>query len=288
MLDSAILAAMLTERPSRSHSRRRLDRRADAAELDQLERHAAGADARMRVDVGEPVNALVGAERHRRDARQRRKTGEVGVAERLLEKQQVGVARRLDVAARGGKREAAIGIGAERHVGTRAPARTASVPAISAASGFTPILSLKKWKPSLFLGARFRDVLLGRRIAEEPHRRDRLRAPRRRGDRSPARRPPARRDRSAPVSTAEWAPEFPSSACRMARHSAGRIQASRSISTGVEMIAHRRQQAAERVARHARRGRRLAPADRAVRRLDAHDEIVRVRDRDRPPSSSAS
>ena len=51
---------------------------------------------------------------------------EIVVAERLLEEQQRGLARAVEIAARRGEREPAIGVGAERHVGPSA-SRTASV-----------------------------------------------------------------------------------------------------------------------------------------------------------------
>ncbi len=45
---------------------------------------------------------------------------------------------------------------------------------------------------------------------------------------------------------------------------------------GAEMIAHRRRQPAECIPRHGRRGRRLAPAYRAICCLDAHQDVVRM------------
>ena len=96
MLDSAILAAMLTERPSRSRgSPPRAPR--DAAELDQLERHPAGAGRAHAPRCRKAVDALVGPNRDRRDAGERGEPLEVRMAERLLEEQKRGVARALDI-----------------------------------------------------------------------------------------------------------------------------------------------------------------------------------------------
>src|SRR4029077_18899026 len=66
------------------------------AELDQLERDAARARARMRLDVRERVNALVHPDRQA-PARERLEAGEVVRRQRLLEKEELGLARALHV-----------------------------------------------------------------------------------------------------------------------------------------------------------------------------------------------
>src|SRR5215211_4554381 len=76
---------------------------------------------------------------------------------------------------------------------------------------------------------------------------------------------------SSAISTAEWAPLLPSRAALKLRPKAGRIQASRPISSGPKC--------AEGVARHGRRRRRLAPTDAAVLRLDPDQQIVGAVDR---------
>ena len=118
-LNSAILAAMLTARPSRSASRAASIAALMPPSLMSLSESAAGAGPRMRLDVGERMDALVGADRDRRDARERGETLQVGVAERLLEEQKSGFARALDIGVRVRGAEAAVGVGAERRIAER-------------------------------------------------------------------------------------------------------------------------------------------------------------------------
>ena len=211
-------------------------------------------------DVGERMDALVDADRH---------PGRLGAASSGLRcRRRRAAARRTSASPcassrRRSWRSASVSPQlASAHSGVSGSAsRTACAMAISLASGFTPILSLKKWKPSLLLGMGLGDVLLGGRIAEQPHRLD-ARAPRlgdqidqplcrwrgRSGRAAPSRRRNARRR------------------CRPARDAApaagaGQVRASWPIEHRREMIAHRRDQSALRVAGHGRRRGGLAPAD---------------------------
>src|SRR5215468_3428904 len=86
-----------------------LERRADAAELDQLERDATGAVARARLDVRDGVDAFVDADRHAQALGQRLQAGEIVMRQRLLDEHQLRRPRLLDVAPRRHYREAAIG-----------------------------------------------------------------------------------------------------------------------------------------------------------------------------------
>src|SRR5262249_59884143 len=96
-----------------------------AAGLDPLARGPACARLRMRRDIAERVDALVGAERNGRAARERPERDKVMRAERLLEVAKSGVAGAVEIAAGGGRRGAANGNGAGRGVGAERRARPA-------------------------------------------------------------------------------------------------------------------------------------------------------------------
>jgi hypothetical protein len=151
---------------------RRLDRRTHTAELDQLERDTPGAAAFVGLDVGERMDAFVGADRNRRDARQPRKRVEIRVRERLLDEQQAGLTHAFDIAAGISQGQPAIGIGAERSgsaeaFSQRERRRDLAVDRLGAD------LELEEAKALRAPCMRFGDVLLGRGIAEKPHWRDR-------------------------------------------------------------------------------------------------------------------
>ena len=142
------------------------------------------------------------------------------VGERLLDEHQPRLAGLLDVAC--ARRPASARNWRRRRAAfSAAPRAPRCAMAISLASGFTPILSLKKSNPSLLSRVGLRDVLLGGLVAEQPHRLHGL-APRAgRRDRSAA-GPVARPTRSSTaISSAECAPPLPSSARCNAGRSAG-------------------------------------------------------------------
>src|SRR5712671_7124327 len=62
------------------------------------------------------MNALVGPDRERGAARERRKAFQVAIRERLLQEKKVSLPGRREVTPRRVIREAAIGIGADRHI----------------------------------------------------------------------------------------------------------------------------------------------------------------------------
>ena len=149
--------------------------------------------------------------------------------------------------------------------------------AISFASGFTPILSLKKSKPSFCLrcasATSSSAVLLpSSHIGFTPLRRGR-----------------ATRSISRCAGGAADQIEHRHLDRRMraavAEQRAMQRRAQRRPVAGIladqhrrEMIAHRGDEPALRVAGHGRRGGGFAPADGAVRRFDAHEQILRGRD----------
>src|SRR5215831_567538 len=151
---------------------RGLDGGTHAAELDQLERDPACARLRMRRDIAERVDALVGAERNGRAARERPERDKVMRAERLLEEAKSGVAGAVEIAAGGGRREAAIGIGADRDVGTERRAHRAGRRDV-VLDRLGADLDLEEAKALGELARRLGRILVGRRIAEEPHGGDR-------------------------------------------------------------------------------------------------------------------
>ncbi len=93
-----------------------VERSCEAAELDEFERDAGGAGRRMRLDIMERMNALVGPDRSSGGPRERRKAFQVAIRERLLEEKKVDLPGRREVTPRRVIREAAIGIGADRHI----------------------------------------------------------------------------------------------------------------------------------------------------------------------------
>ncbi len=88
----------------------------EAAELDELERDAAGPGRGVRLDIVERMNALVGPDRDRGAACECRKAFQVTIGERLLQEKEVSLPGRREVTPRRLIREAAIGIGADRHI----------------------------------------------------------------------------------------------------------------------------------------------------------------------------
>src|ERR1700730_13925915 len=114
------------------------------------------------------MNALVGPDRDCRAARERRETFHVGTLEGLLEEQEPGFPRRLQVTPRRLIREAAIGVGADRQVrpqrlAHRKRSRNLDIDRLDAD------LELEKADALTGLGLRLGNVLIRRRIADEPH-----------------------------------------------------------------------------------------------------------------------
>src|SRR5262245_12363223 len=122
----------------------------------------------MRLDVGERVNALVYPDRQAA-ARQRLEAFEIVGRPRLLEKEKLGLARALHIATGIAYREPAIGVGAKRHLGAqRLPDRERGRDLLL--DRLHADLELEQMEAFGLPGARFLDVLIGRRIAKEPHR----------------------------------------------------------------------------------------------------------------------
>src|SRR5262249_32022649 len=143
-------------------------RRRKAAELDQLEGDANGAGRRMRLDILERMNALIGPDRDRRGTCERRKALEVGILEWLLQEKQRGLPRRFEVTPRRLMGKAAVGVGANRQV---RPQRLAPRKGgwDLAAERLNADLELEKTNALAGLGLRLGNVLVRRCIADQPH-----------------------------------------------------------------------------------------------------------------------
>src|SRR4051812_21908347 len=131
----------------------------EPAELDELQRYAPRAGARVCLDVSERMNALVNPDRHF-SARQRLEPGKVVVGKRLFDKRQLRLARAFEIAPGGSKRQPAIRVGAERRIRQR---RSNSVPRRHFSSErLHADLQLEEIEAFGDLGKRLRNVLLAR------------------------------------------------------------------------------------------------------------------------------
>src|SRR5262249_37766845 len=83
-----------------SAQRARGEGRCEAPELDELERDASRTGGSMRLDIPERMNALIRPDLDRGAARQRREAFQVAILERLLQEEQSGLTRRLQVTPR--------------------------------------------------------------------------------------------------------------------------------------------------------------------------------------------
>ena len=123
---------------------------------------------------------------------------QIVVGERLLDEHEAGGAHAFDIAA--GVGQASARNWRRRRAALRRPAHRAAraSTAISPLDRLGADLELEEIEALRALGVRLGDVLLRRRIAEQPHRRDRRGVPPRRSGRRPAGRRIGRRDRAAP------------------------------------------------------------------------------------------
>ena len=149
----------------------RLQRRTEPAELDQLERHAARAALRVGLDVVQRMDALVGTDGYGRHSRQCLEAGEVRRRKRLLEEQQLGLARGLDIVPCRFAREAAVGVrtqGNLRPEGRPQRVRRGNI-LVERLGGH---LQLEEAKAFAHLGSRLGHILVQRVATEQPHRRN--------------------------------------------------------------------------------------------------------------------
>ncbi len=103
--------------------------------------------------------------------RERRKAFQVTIRERLLQEKEVSFPRRCEVTPRRVIREAAIGIGADRHIRPQRPAHRKRGGDLGV-ERLDADLELEKADALAGLGFCLRNVLVRRRIADQPHGRD--------------------------------------------------------------------------------------------------------------------
>ena len=193
------------------------------------------------------------------------------MGERLLDEHEIGPAGAVHIAAGVLEGEAAIGVGAQRRLGAervaqRKRGRDLGLHRLGAD------LELEETEPFGPLGMRLGDILLGGRIAEQPHRRD-----------LPAQRAAdeiGERQTRCAAGEVEQCHLDRRMGAGIAEQGALELAAQRRTHPGVladeqgrKMIAHGGDEAAERVAGHGRRRSRLAPADGAVRGFDPHQQV---------------
>ena len=273
-LDSDILAAMLTASPRRLHSAPAASAAPKPPSLMSLSETPPAPTAAWASMSCERMNAFVGADRDRRRARERREAVHVGRIERLLQEQQPGLPGRGEIAPRRVMGEAAIGVGADRQVRPQRRAHGDGGGDLGC-ERLDADLELEEADARFAPRLRLRDILVGRRIADEPHGRNLA--------------PDRAADEIDHGHACGAAGEIEQSHLHGGMRAGVAVERDlealhqRGTHPGVfaheqrrEMLAHGGDESRDGVTGHGRRGRRLAPADRAVAGLDAHEDVSRM------------